>query len=259
MNILMQQWYKIAIGSMIGLATIILLITNAILIMTHMSAVPNFSKIQNKDLQNQVFFAYLLPIAQQANTTSNRARQHIISLQQEFLKTNTINQHDYEWLKYTFKKSILFDPNNDHHWQRLFNSVDIVPISLILAEAAYQSANYSRTLSRKSYNLFGLVCHKVNCGFSLPQNHNNSVFSTVELTIFPSLQKAIDDFLYQLANNPRYQDFRLARAEARKRGEMLNGYQLIGCEKKHRKIKSLYNKHICKLIKRYQLTRYDNV
>ena len=149
--------------------------------------------------------------------------------------------------------------NNHYHWQQMLTKVDIIPTSLILAEASYRSANYSKALSRKTYNLFNLVCYMADCGLPLKQVHGNPVFNTVEFSGFSSLLQAIYSFNYELSLSPRYQDFRLARAKARKRDEPLNGYQLIGCDKKHPKVKSLYNKQICELIKRYRLTRYDKI
>ena len=155
---------------------------------------PNFSSIENTDVRKEVFFNYLLPAIYQKNT-------EIIALRKSILN-NELNAFELDELatKYRLKKPTTIED--------LLTVIDILPPSLVLAQAANES-NWGRSRFAEDFNnYFGIWCFSKGCGTVPKQRDANA---NHEVANFNSLKACIDYYVLTINRNYAYQNLRLIR------------------------------------------------
>lgn len=111
---------------------------------------PDFGKITDVKARKKAFFEYLLPEVKRQNSDIIELRNRIKS---ELLSDNKMT---------ALKKYYKF--KDDASIEDLLSSVDIVPTSLVLAQAAYESSWGRSRFAKHYHNYFGLWCFKKGCG-----------------------------------------------------------------------------------------------
>ncbi|MBT6922710.1 MAG: hypothetical protein HOA36_04610, partial [Candidatus Ruthia sp.] len=107
---------------------------------------PDFDKITDVKERKRAFFDYLLPEVQRQNSKIIELRSRIKNDQVSANKMTALKKY------YKFKDDASIDD--------LLGSVDVVPTSLVLAQAAYES-NWGRSrFAKYHHNYFGLWCFK---------------------------------------------------------------------------------------------------
>lgn len=104
---------------------------------------PDFEKIKDVKARKKAFFDYLLP-------EINRKNSNIIELRSD-IKNNRINEDELNSL---FKYYRL---EKDADQEDLLSAIDIVPASLVLAQAAYESSWGRSRFAKNYHNFFGLL------------------------------------------------------------------------------------------------------
>ena len=201
---------------------------------------PDFEKITDVKERKKVFFEYLLPEIQRQNSKIIELRNSI--------KANTISKNKLIALKkyYRFK-----DGTNN---EGLLSSVDIVPASLVLAQAAYES-NWGRSRFAKYYhNFFGLWCFKKGCGV-VPLKRNKG--ATHEIARFASLSKGLAYYMRSINRNSAYDTLRKIRKHKRDTGQAVTGIGLAEGLENYAEIGYDYVETVQSIIKYNKLGQYD--
>lgn len=201
---------------------------------------PDFEKITDTKERKKAFFEYLLPEIQRQNSKIIELRNSI--------KSNTISKNKLIALKkyYRFKD----DTNNEG----LLSSVDIVPASLVLAQAAYES-NWGRSRFAKYYhNFFGLWCFKKGCGV-VPLKRNKG--ATHEIARFASLSKGLAYYMRSINRNSAYDTLRKIRKHKRDTGQQVTGVGLAEGLENYAEIGYDYVETVQSIIKYNKLGQYD--
>ena len=110
---------------------------------------------------------------------------------------------------------------NDVH--ELLLRVDVVPVSLVLAQAANESAWGTSRFAVHGDNFFGQHCSVPGCGMVAGKNPSAH---PVEVQVFKNVQDAITNYLYNIDTNPAYSKFRDVRYQMRLSDKRLSGFQL---------------------------------
>ena len=99
---------------------------------------PNFSEIKDIKQKKTAFFNYLSPIAKKENQEVIITRDKI----KDLISKPEISEQDKNWLKKTAEKYGIqnWDYKSKEKQQELLNRVDIIPIPMLLAQAANESA-----------------------------------------------------------------------------------------------------------------------
>ncbi|MCH2098860.1 MAG: glucosaminidase domain-containing protein, partial [Pseudomonadales bacterium] len=105
----------------------------------------------------------------------------------------------------------------------LLACVDVIPPSLVLAQAATESAWGTSRFARKANNLFGEWCFTAGCG--LVPNHR-SQGATHEVERFATVSASIDSYFHNLNSHPAYAELRAIRARAREAAATISGADL---------------------------------
>ncbi len=191
-------------------------------------------------LRRDHFVCLMLPVIVKMDRVVFQKRLKVIELQQKQAQNQELTAVEQQWLA-SLKTG--FGLNASASYKDLLSRVDVVPVSLLLAQAALES-DWGRYKWAVGNNLFGR--HGLNseaCMFTA---------SGVCLKKFASLEEGIGNQLYYL-NTGRYEfavNFRSARAKLREKGRPLDagvladslvGYASIGKEYA-RRLQALLNK-----------------
>jgi Bax protein len=136
---------------------------------------------------------------------------------------------------------------------RLLIRVDVVPASLVLAQAANESGWGTSRFARQANNLFGLWCFTPGCGLT-PKNRDKGLKHQVAK--YDSVQESVAAYLHTINSHFAYTHLREIRATKREEdlhpsglvlAEGLLRYSIRGIE---------YVRDIQRLIEANQLQKY---
>ena len=201
---------------------------------------PIFSSIESTAVRKTVFFNYLLPAIEQKNAEILKLRASISNdeLSTEVLETLALK---YRLGKDTTKEQMLI-------------AIDILPPSLILAQAANES-NWGRSRFAEEFNnYFGLWCFAKGCG-AVPKNRD--VDAKHEVATFDSLKDNIDYYVLNLNRNQAYHNLRAIRKEQRENGNLITGLALAKGLTSYAQTGDEYVASIRSLIRYNKLEQYD--
>ena len=95
--------------------------------------------------------------------------------------------------------------------QELLKRVNVLPVSLILAQAAIESGWGTSRFCLEGNNIFGL---RTSSGYGMvPKGRRSEEEFTV--SVFNDLQSCIDYYMWNINTNPQYEELRYIRSLSR--------------------------------------------
>lgn len=166
------------------------------------------------ELKKKRFFTFLKPVVEQENHLILKQRHLILQL----MRKPRLNRRNQAMLDAIAEEYGLepMDWGRQESWSALLARVDIVPVGLVLVQAANESAWGSSRFAREGNNYFGEWCYQKGCGI-VPLKRSPG--ATHEVRRFASVQESVHSYMHNLNSSPAYARFRRLRAEARARGE----------------------------------------
>ncbi|OHB27569.1 MAG: hypothetical protein A2X84_12115 [Desulfuromonadaceae bacterium GWC2_58_13] len=172
-----------------------------------------------------VFFLSLLPVVLRVNEEIREQKNTLTDLlqQHDLGKTLTINEQSQLWAiasEYKVSGNPLEDPRAR---ESLLSRVDTLPTSLVLAQAATESAYGSSRFARLGNNLFGEWTFIPGTGMVPNERPEGEIY---ELRCFSSLYDSVTSYMKNLNTHPAYKPLRELRARMRAEGRPLQGVDL---------------------------------
>lgn len=167
--------------------------------------------------RKRLFVALLLPIIKSENRQLLIDRARIDRIESELTNEDDISRDDFFWLKETAEHYDL-DPaarRNPEFFNSLRKRVDIIPASLIIAQAALESGWGRSQVTHESNNFFGHYCYGKDCGVPAP--------GAGDLRIFKSPTDSVRAYMHNLNSHAAYRKLRSARAALRANGKPVTG------------------------------------
>jgi len=182
---------------------------------------PDFSAFEAGPDRKAVFFEYVEPLIAEANENVAGDRKKLV----EIASKSEFSWLDRWWLEklaadYKIERESL---DEEQLLSTLMIRVDVVPMSLALAQAAKESGWGTSRFAREANNLFGEWCFRPGCGI-VPQNRLEGRKHEVEA--FETPRDSVESYLRNLNTHDSYRSFRLERARLRKTGAGLSGVEL---------------------------------
>jgi Bax protein len=181
---------------------------------SHMARVkkPDFSAIDSVKERKQTFFAFIEAFVEERNLEILKLRERI--------EANSVNKDELLALakRYRIKSD---DP--DIIRQRLMVKVDTLPSSLVLAQAAMESAWGTSRFAVEGNNYFGQWCFSEGCGL-VPESRGDG--KRHEVRLFESPKASVKSYMRNLNSHPAYKELRQTRAKLRQQEMDLNGCYL---------------------------------
>lgn len=186
--------------------------------------VPDFSAIENVQEKKTAFFDYLKPEVEKQNEYLLSLRHYIQTLQRKLNTGEELSEDDDErlaWLVEEYRADE--DASKEIQIKTLLRRVDILPVELVLAQAANESAWGTSRFAKEGYNFFGLWCFKRGCGF-VPSRRNEG--AAHEVAKFDNLSRATYTYMRNLNRHQAYRELRHIRTTLRSNQIPITGVAL---------------------------------
>ena len=175
-------------------------------------------------IKKQTFFMALLPMVLMANEEVRKERAEAIDLLQRFTN-KALNKLDIQRLTDIAKRYGLKNtpPSSKTFTVELLRRIDEIPPSLVLAQAANESAWGTSRFAQQAKNLFGEWTFIPGSGI-VPKGRPDG--ATYEVRRFDSLHSSIRSYMNNLNSHRAYRYFRTIRADMRNKGIPFDGLKL---------------------------------
>jgi uncharacterized FlgJ-related protein len=174
-------------------------------------------------LKKRLFFRLLAPLALHSNELILKDRERLIALQE----SSPTNGEDAEWLKELAIQYGAIDKDaeklNDDTRAELLKRVDIIPVSLALAQAAEESGWGTSRFADQGNAIFGQWTwgeHGI-----LPREQRAGL-GNYKIASFDSPLGSIQSYMHNLNTNQAYKELRERRSAQRDAGEDVSGRDL---------------------------------
>ena len=255
----MARRWLILVGFSVGLALIFVVWQQGIF--EPAETLPDFAGYSQVSEKKQAFFDYLLPRVTAANQQVRAERARLQALKQQLEEGDSLSSDlSTESVAFLRQSSSRYRvPNRDSLSQQevlnqLMDRVDEIPPSLVLAQAANESAWGTSSFARNQLNLFGIWCYTENCGV-VPKHRAEG--ATHQVAAFESVQDCIDYYLLNLNSHPAYSTLRALRSDLRAKQEILSGERLAPGLLKYSQRGQLYVDELIEMIRFNHLDRLD--
>ena len=186
---------------------------------------PDFSAIKDIPTRKQAFFDYLRPAVQFQNQLVRERRVILKGIEIYLSADKTLNksqQHYMDLVRNSYR--IPDDYSTLDAVNTLMRRMDTIPVSMVLAQAAIESAWGQSRFAREANNLFGQWCFSEGCGL-VPNNRPHG--KTYEVAKFDSVDQAVAAYFYNINAFHRYSEIRDIREQARREQKPLLGYDMV--------------------------------
>lgn len=213
---------------------------------------PVFADYPAGDARKQAFFDYFAPIIAEENAKVLEWREKVEGWQNsggpgQWQRSTLENLTSNYFMKD-------FNRNDPEDWNALLKRIDIVPVSLALAQAAKESGWGTSRFAVSANNYFGEWCFAKGCGV-VPENRNSG--ATHEVASFDNPADSVRSYLRNLNRHRAYAAFRELRAEEREKGSALSGLSLAGGLSEYSERGPVYVEELRSMIRHNELEPYD--
>ncbi len=203
--------------------------------------------IENTKKRKNLFIQIVLPLILEENNQIKLNRKKLFSI----LNKNNNSEAEKKWLNMKFKQYGI----NNKDLSTLKIRMDVVPVSLAIAQAAKETGWGTSRFAQEGNALFGQWTFSGEGlkPLSIDTDKNHKVMK------FIILQSSIRAYHRNLNTHSSYKKFRKLRAESRDNDEKLNSLLLAECLDKYAATGSEYTEILKKIIKQNSLTDFDDV
>jgi len=217
-------------------------------------AIPPVTELSDK---KQAFIARLLPHIKRENSRLAGLRNQIAAMFDRLGRKKALDAADKQQLaklrrKYRVKGNPLKDKASR---DELLRKIDIIPLSLALAQAANESAWGQSRFAREANNLFGIWTYDEDKGLK-PLNREEG--KTHLVRIFDDIAESVHYYMYTLNSHPAYTEMRKIRQGLRISREVIDGHELATGLEKYSAKGEQYIDLIQTMIKQNEWARLDS-
>lgn len=186
-------------------------------------SLPDFTTYVQTDERKQAFFEYLEPVVAEINGDLRERRQRLDRIRDVLADSDDLLGRDRRWLERLGERYDVSAQDPTERTEALLHRVDVIPVSLALAQAAIESGWGLSRFAREGNNLFGEWCFRDGCGL-VPQARAGG--ARHEVRSFASVAAAMRSYMHNLNSHRAYRGLRDIRARARAAGREPTGLEL---------------------------------
>ena len=141
---------------------------------------------------------------------------------------------------------------SQREWETLNAKIDIVPVSIVVAQAVHESNFGQSNMAQQSNNLFGQKTPKV--GYMIKCGTTTKSFK-----IFKSRSDSVNAYVDNINSCSAYREFRAARLACRNSDRCLEGLELLDHIATRYAEDKQYSHRIVRLVNQYNMQRFDHI
>jgi Bax protein len=202
---------------------------------------------ENVSLRKSMFFRIGLSGILQVSELILIQRKRLMALSPNNMSVRDQNRGSEMLAKYKIAKEGA-SPTQEN-MRRLVRRMDALPPSMVIAQAAIESAWLQSRFARQGQALFGQ--------WTTGKQGIKALRSDARLAAFANPRESLIAYMLNINTHPAYAGLRKARAQMRRKGQPLDGYALAGHLGRYAEIGQDYVKLIRRMIKRDQLNLAD--
>ncbi len=208
------------------------------------------------DDNKKEFVRTVLPLVIRENQKISSTRNTLIELKHKLYEKNTLNNLELKTLKkYSEIYKIKFDNNYKNEViNDLLNKIDIIPNSIVLAQAAIESGWGSSRFARDYNALFGEYTYDNNSGV-IPLKREKGDKHLIKS--FKSYNSSVQSYFNNINTHYAYKDFRDLRNVMRERNNFSNISLLVEKLETYAEDKN-YIETIKSVIKKNKFQKFDS-
>lgn len=206
------------------------------------------------DRKKSLFFRIILPIVLAENERIRQKREFIRYASTNYESLSKTERRRLEAIagKYKVKENLAEESTRN----RLLRRVDIIPVSLALAQAANESAWGDSRFAVNGNNLFGVWTWDKSSGM-MPRHRKEGKKHLVRS--YPDLPASVRAYMHTLNTVHAYSEFRKKRHEMRTNDEALDSIVLAGLLHRYSERGMDYVAEIRDIIRSNQLDRLNHL
>lgn len=189
------------------------------------------------EAKKRAFLKITLPLVARENARIRRERN--------FLNEGADGVPEYVWEKYKVEPGDM---------TTLKRRVDVIPASMVLAQAALESGWGTSRFAREANNLFGVRTYDPDTPGLEPEQAEG--FRVIK---YPDLSEGVGHYMRNLNTHPAYLDFRRARQHMRRQGRDPDARHLTERLTQYSEIPKTYGKLLRQIIDGESLEDFDGV
>lgn len=173
---------------------------------TYTPSIPDeYFEIHDVPARKQYLIDILLPLVLKANAKISRQRDTLIRIKES---PSWFTQQDREIIEDLAEKYRVSTSSYDTMIDELLARVDVLPVSLVLAQAAIESGWGTSRFAVEGNNLFGL---RTLGGYGMiPKELDEG--GSIKVSVFKDLQASVDYYLWTINTHPEYEELRQIRS-----------------------------------------------
>ncbi len=194
-----------------------------------LSVLPDFALVADVDARKQQFFDFLESYVNAENARLLKRRETLTMFSRVLANGHRLSPSERVSLaKFALDYRVDFDSDRGQRGdaalvEQLLRRVDAIPVSLVLAQAANESAWGTSRFAVDGNNLFGQWCYEEGCGF-VPLERADK--ASHEVRKFNTIAAAVSAYFKNLNTHPSYQHFRRMRAAYARPRENSGSYSI---------------------------------
>jgi len=186
---------------------------------------PEMAEIADVREKKQTFFNFLLPIVESTNQKVQAQRAWLKLIEYKISNDESLELWQQQFLNELSEYyKVDEDLGTGAFFAEMYRRVDIIPASLVLAQAANESAWGTSRFAVEGNNLFGQWCFTKGCGL-VPTGRDSS--AKHEVKVFDSVADSVESYFRNLNTHHQYAGLRTMRSEIRYLKQPLSSTDLV--------------------------------
>lgn len=215
---------------------------------------PNFKAIDDIDERKRAFFDYFAPIIQQKNNVLRQQRDQLLAITNRYEAGKNLNRREQAKLESLLNEYFVAkDLPLADQLAELEKRINILPMSLVLAQAAKESAWGRSRFARQGNNFFGEWCFTKDCGI-VPKNRSAGAYHEVRKFSFPA--QSVFSYFKNINTHSAYEELRDLRSTLAGSRQPLTGLTLAAALNNYSERRERYVKEVKSIIVGNNLEEY---
>lgn len=217
----------------------------------------NANNVSGYSESQMQFIQFIVPKINSINLKVAAQREKVLNLYSIWLEGDRLGSGEQKWLEnlaenYQIKDA---DFSTEEAWNNLLRHVDVIPNSLVLAQAINESAWGRSYFAKEGNNYFGQWCLMPGCGL-VPRRRPKG--ATYEVRKFPTPSASVESYMHNLNSRRGYEKLRELRQNLRLEDKQLDSLILAGGLEHYSQRGSKYITILQNIINEFNLQQFDS-